>query len=102
MRNIFEDRMIAFRQLRRDFMIAAIEQGKEIITDLELNDPELADQLHKAIPNPGRAAFWLTSDADHHTLATPLQQLARGQRESVETRLRTYMSHLAALKLGKA
>lgn len=102
MSNQFEDRMLQFRRLRRDFMMAAIEQGKEIIIDLELNDPELADQLHRAIPNQGRAAFWLTSDADPHTRMTPLNQLARGQRDQVEDRLKNYTSQLSTMQPVRA
>lgn len=95
MSNAFADQYTRIRQLRRDYMMAAIQQGGEVIKSLGEAEPQLATSLLSAIPNRGRAAFWLVSDMDPITKMTPLQQLARGDKSSVQGRIQSYKLGLA-------
>lgn len=80
----------ALRNIRKNFMVAAIKEGCALLDHLQKTDTELMSVINTTFAGQtARAAFWLTNERDSCGL-TPLQQLAKGARMDVEIRLKHY------------
>lgn len=84
------DRHMVYRQLRKEFMVAALKTGREVLNHINDTDPELAKKLRSVFRNEGSAAYFLMTDADASSGMPPLLELARGERERVMKRLDNY------------
>lgn len=89
---------LPFRQLRLAFMQVAMKTGHAALAQIAVTDPDLAQCIKTAFPNPGRAAFWMALEADPDSHRTPLHDLARGARDTVKDRLAHYVSPFHALR----
>lgn len=88
---VLTDKEIAVRVLRKNFMVATIQQGRAALEHIQDTDPELAELITQTFPQQnGRAAFWLATEVDKTGL-TPLQQLNREKRDDVKNRLINYI-----------
>lgn len=91
---MLKDTEMAIRALRKNFMVAAVQEGRAVLHHIQKNDLELAELIAKIFSRQEpRAAFWLATEMDK-TGFTPLQQLNRGRRDEVKNRL----LHYTALK----
>lgn len=93
METIYKQKYAQARQLRKEFMQAMIEEGKEIIETLKSEKPRLYEALQLRFgTQTARAAFWLMNERDAQSQSTPLQKLVNGSDKDFLVQLRSPQS----------